>query len=116
MHTAGVERNCPGSSPGLPSEHLAACHTNELPPGAALVSEMGYLMALCTGPASGKGARREDAAGSVDGREGSFSISRGRHWEKHEKSHHSKPHALWSPQAWVLVLAGNNTRKVPSPL
>ena len=64
-----MERNCPGSFPGLPSEHLAACHTNELPPGAALVSEMGYLMALCTGPASGKGVGRdkEDAAGSVSG-------------------------------------------------
>ena len=44
---------------------------------------------------------REDAAGSVDGQEGSFSISRGKHWEKHEKSHHSKPHALWGPQVEV---------------
>ena len=56
LRVGGKERvKVPWHLPGLLPEHLAACHTHELPPGVALVSEMGPSGPSHCGPGSCKG-------------------------------------------------------------
>lgn len=77
MHTERVERRETALVlfQGYAQKHCGMS-IYELPPGVALVSEMGVLHGLVHWSGSGKRAQeadtREDAAGSVDGQEGSF--------------------------------------------